>query len=360
MQTQVSSPGKLLILGEHIVLNGFPGLGIPLSLFLDARFDGTVSRVASSSRAASASRSSRASQLQICSDTSLPEDFCMYLEKTSKEQGLAIPQGTIHIRSDIPTGRGLGSSAALCSSLAKIILKHNKMVLSRKRVWHFAHMLEQYFHKPASGIDTAISAYARPLLVQTNKKETPLAPSSAPPLALAPSSAPFPAPALKIREIEQKRDIYLVLATLPRTRPSSEAIQHVQQEFQKNPLLLNSLQNHTEKAIENLLSQTHAQHAAHAPYEAHEKQRNKSLAVAIDSIHEILSDLGLCTKSMQRAIRAAKQAGAFSAKLSGAGFGGAFVSFCASEDDANKVQKVLQKNKEINFLVKTTFLSYKN
>ncbi len=327
MQMQVSSPGKLLIFGEHIVLNGFPGLGIPLPLFLDARLDSTTSR------ASVGSRSSHSSRLQIRSDTSLPKGFCMYLEKTSKEQGLAIPQGTIHIRSDIPTGRGLGSSAALCSSLAKIILKHNKMILSRRRVWHFAHVLEQYFHKPASGIDTAISTYARPLLVQTNKKKM--------------------SPALQTREVEQKRSLSLVLATLPRIRASSEAIQHVQQEFQKTPLLLNSLQDHTEKAIENFLSE---------PYEKqqNERQQNKSLAEAVDSIHGIFSDLGLCTKSMQRAIKAAKQAGAFSAKLSGAGFGGAFVSFCAGEEDANEVQKVLQRNKEIDFLTKINAFTHRN
>ncbi len=135
------APGKLILLGEHSAVFGYPAVGIPLPLY------------------------TRVDLLPRMKQGLFPG---MAREQVPVLQSLvdSLPGGpdpdriSIGIRSGLPPGAGLGSSAALCTALVRAFFPG----LDDRGVWERAHRAEKIFHGHPSGIDTGLSALAGPLI----------------------------------------------------------------------------------------------------------------------------------------------------------------------------------------------------
>lgn len=148
-QTRVR--GKWILAGEHAVLRGATALALPHpenELVLEFRPGGAASE-----------------GLKIVPETAR-EVILEMLEAVSEDQQaqdrvFALPPGTLELRSSIPVGAGLGSSAALCVALSRWLSE--PLRIPEPELFHFATQLEHRFHGRSSGMDVAVIASGEPI-----------------------------------------------------------------------------------------------------------------------------------------------------------------------------------------------------
>jgi len=143
-------PAKLLLFGEHLLLNGAPALAAPVPAF--------SGRWAWGNNLESV-REKQQRLMEFAGDMTLLSIGGMDTDafKRDLEQGL-------FFESNIPSGYGLGSSGALCAAIYDryMALKTNDLSDLKSL---FAGM-ENFFHGNSSGIDPLTSYVGKPLLIR--------------------------------------------------------------------------------------------------------------------------------------------------------------------------------------------------
>jgi mevalonate kinase len=144
-----SVPGKWVLAGEHTVLRGGRAISLPhpeFSLKLDYRPAG--------------------GNLEIEPDIGSPviHELLRIAREWLAKRGvrMELPQGSVRIRSTIPFGAGLGSSAALSVATARWVLAAHSLDRSLER--DLAREMENHFHGKSSGMDVATVSIAQPIL----------------------------------------------------------------------------------------------------------------------------------------------------------------------------------------------------
>jgi len=126
------APGKLILSGEHAVVYGHPAVAMAITRGTTVR----LSRRPGPSGAASA-------------DPRLARALAAVLP----------PDGVgVSIDSDLPVGRGLGSSAALAVATVRALAQLEGRALSFAECHAGAFAMERVFHGDPSGLDHAVSA----------------------------------------------------------------------------------------------------------------------------------------------------------------------------------------------------------
>lgn len=150
MQITATAPGKVILSGEHAVVYGCPALVAASNTRCEISFVGETND------AFSFGSITKAGKLQTLFETwkSLP---------TTKQ---------LQIKSSIPVGRGMGSSAACSVAGAAIIqaLTTQSETLNLENVNQFAYEMEKLQHGKPSGVDNTIVTYGGFLWY---RKETP-------------------------------------------------------------------------------------------------------------------------------------------------------------------------------------------
>jgi mevalonate kinase len=126
--------GKLILLGEHAVVHGHAAVAVGVSLGTEVRLhpvDGPTDL------------------LQDHPDPRLREALSLVLP----QRGLGV-----EIHSDLPEGRGMGSSAALGVALVRARAALEGEVLSFAAIHERAFPVERLFHGNPSGLDHAVAA----------------------------------------------------------------------------------------------------------------------------------------------------------------------------------------------------------
>ena len=283
--------GKVILLGEHVVVYGRPALATGLPLVVDATVEtGPGPRLVSE----------------------MPTDprTARLVADAAEMMGLDPAQVVVRVRSDIPPGRGLGSSAALSVAVLRALAAAAGRTLDMATTLAQGRVLEQIFHGTPSGVDPAAAALGT--CFRFVRGEPPL-----------------------VTPIVPAWPIRLVVAYGPRPRSTGEAVGGLRERWQADQVRYERLFDEVAAIVD-------------AGITAFERGDLPGLGAAFDRNQTALEALGVSHREVESLIARARDAGALGAKLTGGGGGGAVI---AVGDDAEAIASGLRRGGAKTFIV---------
>lgn len=266
MSTTASAPGKVILFGEHFVVYGNPA--IVSSINLRARV--TASR----------SREKGVSLEKWSQENPAVKAASHVLGKLRRELGISL-----RILSEIPPGVGLGSSAAIAVASAAAALKLCSDELDLKLVLEAAHDGEKIIHYTPSGIDTSIATFGGAGTYTRSEG---------------------------YRKLDFRLEEILIVNTGKRRR-TGDLVRKVKEFREKDPKRFDELLDESKRIVEESIDHL----------KAHEIEPLGRLMLRNQ---ELLRIIGVSSPELEQAVDACMKAGAYGAKLTGAGGGGCVIA----------------------------------
>lgn len=299
MAAQAWAPGKAILFGEHAVVYARPAIAVPVN---QVQAEATVREGPPASGISIRARDLGWSHVL---GRPLPPEGLLPLAVAveSTLDHLRVGRGQdleVVVQSSIPIARGLGSGAAVAVALIRALAGHFQRELSPSEVSELAYEVEKLHHGTPSGIDNTVVAYGVP--VYFRRGEAPVFLSVGAPLTLVIADSGVPS--------STKLVVALVRQAWIQERERFEA-------------LFDAIGGVVERARAALL-----------------RGRVRDLASLMDENQELLRSIGVSSPEVESLVEAAKRAGAWGAKLSGAGYGGNVIALVA-EGEAERVRAEL-------------------
>ena len=295
--------GKLLLFGEHAAVKGYPALGMALDRSITITLE--------------ASASAGSWELEGFEETE--KAIARAVMKRIDEAVADLPRGgSIRVKSDLPQGRGFGSSAALCVALADAALGAAgtpEAIRHRSLVWAIAHHAEAYFHGTPSGIDTGLATLGGLLSFRPRPPELP--------------------EARRVRGWP----LHLLVGSVPRAGDAKSLIARVRE----------AAKDETSPASASLRRLGELAVGGTALLETAVPDPAALGGMALEAEAE-LDALGLADPAIKSLLAIGTKAGALGGKMSGAGGGGAFWLVYASGEEAKEGADRLARQAEKNGL----------
>lgn len=267
--------GKVILLGEHVVVYGRPAIatGLPLGLeaeVVEGEGPSLESAHAADPRCATLVR-------EACGAT-----------------GLDPARVVVRVRSELPPGRGLGSSAALAVATLRACAAAAERTLSAQDELALGRRLEAVFHGTPSGIDPAAAALGRCFGFVRGEPPT-----------VTPLASPVPLP-LVVAFGAQPRDTGAAVGGLRARWEADRATYEA---------LFDAVAAVVARGAESLLRGDLA-----------------GLGAAFDENQTLLERLGVSSDGIATLVAAARAHGALGAKLTGGGAGGAVIALATDPE----------------------------
>lgn len=284
---QASAPGKAILFGEHSVVYGRPAIAVP------------VFNVAATARLAPGEPGFRivAPDLDrnfLLSQAPPNDPLAAIVRATIDHFGVQRPSGlTLTVESGIPLGRGLGSGAAISAAVVQALARQLGHLISPAQVSALVFEVEKLYHGTPSGIDNTVIAFARPVYFIKNRP---------------------------IRRMRVAQPFTLVIGDTGVVASTREVVGDLRRRWQADR---QCFEGHFDE-IEVI-----ARHAKNAIEQ--EFFDVSVLGKLMNENQEILEALGVSSPALERLIFAAREAGAWGAKLSGAGWGGNMIALSPPE-----------------------------
>jgi hydroxymethylglutaryl-CoA reductase len=256
--------GKVILLGEHGVVYGRRALALPIP-------DAVRVSVAPSAMPRH----------------ELPEEFVKLL---LEELDVSDRSWHIQVESDLPIGKGLGSSAAIAVAIVRAFDKLLDLGLDDARVNEVAFESEKLAHGTPSGVDNTLATYATPMLFRNED-------------------------GLEFDAIEPGEVPPIVIAWGAETGRTSEQVAGVRARREQAREHFDALFDEMDR-----LSRKGARYLEAGNWPA--------LGALMNLCHGLLNAIGVSTPQLERMVSVARLAGAAGAKLTGAGGGGSIVALC--------------------------------
>jgi len=295
-----SAPGKVILFGEHFVVEGQPAIAVAVSL-----------------RARVAARPVDEPRITVSSaNLGVQQDFdpqspdrssplypiahaaVLTMEELGTRRGLQI-----RVNSSIPPAAGMGSSAAVAVATVRAVAAALGHDLEKERISRIAFEAEKLVHGKPSGIDNTVATYGGAIAYRRGEGFLELEVDFSP--------------------------VSLVLADTGKPRRTGELVQRVLSLKAAFPQVLEPLYYAAGR-----LAVEAAKMMERGDFEA--------VGVLMNVNHGLLSAIGVSTAEIEQLVYAARQAGALGAKLTGAGGGGFIVALCRRED-AGRVVSALER-----------------
>ena len=275
--------GKIILLGEHAVVYGYPALAAALDR--GVRIDAVPTPAGGSLRVDIPSWN-----VKLTAEDS--HSFARGLAAIADAVGLGRPPLTLVGDAQIPPGAGLGASAAFAVAIARALLAHQQKPADAATVSAAANASEEVLHGKASGVDVALAVHGG---IGVFRRSTGLRKLQVAPLRVlvGPSGAPRSTAAM-VERVAQ--------ATAGSTDDAR----------------LRELAVLTDTGTASLLAGNFA-----------------ALGKDMDRAHELLAGLGVSTPLLDGLCEAARRLGAYGAKLTGAGGGGSIIALAPKEREAD-------------------------
>jgi mevalonate kinase len=267
------APGKLILTGEHSVVYGYHAIAMAVNLGVWVHLE-------------------EHNGDSYC-DTSN--------ELISEAIGSLLPQKGIKvsIETDLPLGRGMGSSASLSIALIRALAKWEGRESQFEEEFEKGLQLETFFHGNPSGLDHTVSSLGKTLLYQ--------------------KATPHP----KIREL-QICDLSLVIIDSGTAGNTAQMVQNVRENYGENKVFIEKMGDCTLKIKEELSK----------------PQINLQTLGDLFSENQILlQKIGVSTLAIESIIDKALDFGSLGAKISGSGGGG--IIMCLHQNPQFLVEKMI-------------------
>jgi len=304
-EVNASAPAKIILFGEHFVVYGEPAIVLAIDkrayasvrMRKDSRIyvnsvDLGVSGYFEKNRFIAESGGQNAESKLKPINTAVQK----VLEKARKTVG-----ADVEIHSSIPVAAGLGSSAAVVAAVAKAISHLLDVELSREDIFNITLESERLVHGTPSGIDPTVATYGGVLLFQRGKR---------------------------FKRINVKGDIPLIVGNTEVERSTGELVSMVRQRREKHPLIIDPLIKAGGKIALNAVN-------------ALENHDFTVLGELMNINHALLCAVGVSTFSLDKLVYAAREAGAYGAKLTGAGGGGCMIAL-SPPNKAKQITKAIE------------------
>lgn len=288
-----SAFGKLILIGEHAVVYGYPAIALPFKrLHTTARITPHPGPIDLDCRFYKGPLHAAPACLQG-------------LVRCIRENLLGIGEPEegfrISLHSTIPPGRGLGSSAAVAAAAVRGITSFFDQTLSHERLLALIHIAETYAHGTPSGIDAATVVADKPIWFKKGNAVTTLSPG---------------------------RSFHMVVADSGQMGDTASAVGSVRQHMTAEPVdgwaRLNHLGALTWEVRNALI-----------------KGDIQGVGGMIQQAQGELETFGVSHAHLDQLIVTANRAGALGAKLTGGGQGGCILALARNAEHANKLQKTL-------------------
>ena len=261
--------GKVILLGEHVVVYGRPALATGVPLIVDATVE-------------------MGSGPQLVSEVASDPRTIRLVAEASRFVGLDPTSVVVRVRSEIPPGRGLGSSAALAVAVLRALSTAAGRRLDMATTLAQGRVLEQIFHGTPSGVDPAAAALGS--CFRFVRGEPPV-----------------------VTPVHAGARVRLVVAFGDRVRSTAAAVGGLQERWatdrERHERLFDEVAGIVEEGVAAL-----------------ERGDLAGIGAAFDRNQAVLETLGVSHPEVEALIASARQAGALGAKLTGGGAGGAIVA----------------------------------
>jgi mevalonate kinase len=286
---KASAPGKVLLLGEHAVVYGQPALAAALRrrVFVEVEEDAggpVVELVAPRNEGADAA----------AIDT--PPELVRAAAAMAGAGG-APGRFRARVRSELPLGAGLGSSAALGVALARAFSQIAGRDCPPERAELLALELERVFHGAPSGVDPAICARGGVILFRRGEP-------------------PY------VEHVSPRSALHLVVALTGVVRGTRSTVLPLSARRAERPDLYDPML----AFIGDL---------ARGGAAALERGDLQDLGLRFDAAHGVLAAVGVSCPELDSAVAMLRKAGALGAKLTGAGGGGAAIALARDAEHAS-------------------------
>ena len=292
-----SACGKVILCGEHSVVYGRPAIAVPVS---DLR------------AYAKAEPSKPGSQLRIVTpdlggqtllQSAAPEDplakIChLVLEHLDQPE----PDLVLTITSDLPIAAGLGSGAAVTVAAARALSAFLGAELPPEMISEMTYEVEKIHHGTPSGIDNTVISWEQPVYFVKNK----------PP-----------------ETFDIRRPFHLIIANSGISGSTREAVTAVRHHWKTAPGFYETLFT----CIGSI---------ADAARDAITTGQLEMLGTLLNENHKLLGELGVSLPELDRLVTAARETGAWGAKLTGAGQGGNIIALMP-EDCMPEIEAALHE-----------------
>jgi len=294
------APGKVILIGEHAVVYGHPAIAIPLRS-VRSRAEVAVTRGPGIELDApdigERVRPGEQPTRRLAPLVRLAESVLDLFGE--RDVGLRIV-----LRSTVPIGRGMGSSASVSVALVRGICNALDRRLNADQISELANEAEKGFHGNPSGIDVTVIAHDAPVYFVRGKGSRSI--------SVGPSRFHF------------------VVADSGVAAPTSEVVAAVQEARDKDPARYDSYF----WEIGSLASVSREILRTGSPPE---------MGLCMNRAHIALQQVGVSSPELDRLVVAALRHGALGAKLSGAGRGGAVIALLRDAADEEGITAELVK-----------------
>jgi len=280
--------GKVILLGEHSVVYGRHAIAVPVPLNIRVNIEeadeGVLLMIPSWGVEYHLDKKPEERQ-------SFEKPAALILEKMN----LSNLGMKIEVFSDIPRGMGLGGSAVLAVSIIKALNHHYKMGLSEQEINEMAYESEKIAHGNPSGIDNTIATYGYPLIYRKGENT------------------------LKER-LQIKEPLDLVLAFSKSEGLTAKTVAHVRKQWKSNQEMYEGVFDDIDAIVLKGI-------------QAIQNNDPKQLGELMNFNQGLLNTLQVSTPELERMIHVARDAGAFGAKLTGGGGGGAMIAVSKNPEE---------------------------
>lgn len=288
---------KIILIGEHAVVYGKPAIALPFPKLsakvevLEEKGDVYI-------------ENERFSGLMAHMPAEM-EGLKACIEETFRTFQRELKDIKFVIHSDIPMGKGLGSSAAIAVALVKAMYAFFEEPANPDEMMRLVEVAETFAHGTPSGIDMAAASCDYPIWFIKGKEPEP---------------------------VEIGKEFYLVVADTGRVGKTRQAVEGIR-------VMLKSNGYKAKAAIDSLGDYS---------FEARESLRNgniEQLGNLLDLAQKELDLLGVSDdEGINHLVRVAKLTGAFGAKLTGGGRGGCMIAISDAKEKAEEICRQLKEN----------------